>query len=91
MNFEIKLSPTPNQSTSFTINNTIYELTLETRLENLFATVKRDGEYLVCNHICRNLTYICQWLIFVDIEGNTDPVYSELGSRYKLVWNDGIQ
>ncbi|MBG6029072.1 hypothetical protein I5F10_16970 [Proteus mirabilis] len=47
MNFEIKLSPTPHQSTSFTINNTLYELTLETRLENLFATVKRDGEYLV--------------------------------------------
>lgn len=91
MNFEIKLSPTPNQSTSFTINNTLYELTLETRIENLFATVKRDGEYLVCNRICLNLTYICQWLIFVDIEGNTDPVYSELGSRYKLVWNDGIQ
>ncbi|WP_455722213.1 phage baseplate plug family protein [Xenorhabdus bovienii] len=86
----ITISSTPNQTTSFSIGTDLIELTLETRLENIFATVKQNGEYLVCNRICRNLTYICRWLVFIDIEGNTDPEYSGLGSRYKLVWNDEI-
>ncbi|MEY1162556.1 hypothetical protein [Providencia manganoxydans] len=87
---EIPLSAVPNQSLSFTIEQDTYEITLETRLNNLFATVKRNGEYLVCNRICRNLTYICQWLLFMDTTGNTDPVYTELNARYKLVWLNGI-
>ncbi len=86
----ITISPIPNQTTSFSIGTDLIELTLETRLENIFATVKQNGEYLVCNRICRNLTYICRWLVFIDIEGNSDPEYSGLGSRYKLVWNDEI-
>ncbi|WP_442316493.1 phage baseplate plug family protein [Xenorhabdus anantnagensis] len=87
---EITISSIPNQTTSFSIRTDLIELTLETRLENIFATVKQNGEYLVCNRICRNLTYICRWLVFIDIEGNSDPEYSGLGSRYKLVWNDEI-
>ncbi|MDE1484308.1 hypothetical protein [Xenorhabdus bovienii] len=87
---EITISLIPNQTTSFSIGTDLIELTLETRLENIFATVKQNGEYLVCNRICRNLTYICRWLVFIDIEGNSDPEYSGLGSRYKLVWNDEI-
>ncbi|OTA14481.1 hypothetical protein Xvie_03702 [Xenorhabdus vietnamensis] len=87
---EITISPIPNQTTSFSIGTDLIELTLETRLGNIFATVKQNSEYLVCNRICRNLTYICRWLVFLDIEGNSDPQYSGLGSHYKLVWNDGI-
>ncbi|MCC8367113.1 hypothetical protein J8V57_12650 [Xenorhabdus sp. PB61.4] len=87
---EITLSPIPNQTTSFTIGTDLIDLTLESRLGNIFATVQKNGEYLVCNRICRNLSYICRWLVFVDIEGNTDPEYTGLGSRYKLVWNDEI-
>lgn len=87
---EIPLSPTPNQSLSFTLGGSNYDITLESRLDNLFATVTKDGEYLVCNRICRNMTYICQWLIFADTVGNTDPVYTGLGSRYRMVWIDGI-
>ncbi|WP_387690769.1 hypothetical protein [Photorhabdus sp. RM71S] len=87
---EIALSPLPNQTTSFSINGDLIDLTLESRLGKIFATVQKNGEYLVCNRICRNLSYLCRWLIFVDIEGNSDPEYSGLGSRYKLVWNDEI-
>lgn len=87
---EIPISPTPNQSLSFILGGSTYDITLESRLDNLFATVVKDGEYLVCNRICRNMTYICQWLIFADTAGNTDPVYTGLGSRYRMVWIDGI-
>ncbi|MDE1486066.1 hypothetical protein KKI90_07225 [Xenorhabdus bovienii] len=87
---EIPLEKTPNQTLTFFLERDNYEITLETRLDNLFATVKKNGEYLVCNRICRNMTYICQWFIFSDIEGNTDPEYSQLGSRYRLVWINGF-
>ncbi|MBC8947095.1 hypothetical protein [Xenorhabdus indica] len=87
---EIAILPIPNQTTSFTIDSDLIDLTLESRLGAIFATVQKNGEYLVCNRVCKNLSYICQWLVFVDIEGNADPEYSGLGSRYKLVWNDEI-
>ncbi|KER03406.1 MULTISPECIES: hypothetical protein [Photorhabdus] len=87
---EIALSPIPNQTTSFSISGDLIDVTLESRLGKIFATVQKNEEYLVCNRICRNLSYLCRWLIFVDIEGNSDPEYSGLGSRYKLVWNDEI-
>ncbi|KLU14537.1 MULTISPECIES: hypothetical protein [Xenorhabdus] len=87
---EIPLEKIPNQTLSFFLESDNYDLTLETRLDNLFATVKKNGEYLVCNRVCRNMTYICQWLVFSDIEGNTDPEYSQLGSRYRLVWINGF-
>ncbi|MEY0595425.1 hypothetical protein AB7309_19125 [Providencia manganoxydans] len=87
---EIPLSAVPNQVLTVTLEQNTYEITLETRLDNLFATVKQNGEYLVCNRICRNLTYICRWLLFMDVTGNTDPVYTGLNSRYKLVWLNGI-
>ncbi|EMA4783460.1 hypothetical protein AB7340_20280 [Providencia alcalifaciens] len=87
---EIPLSPIPNQILNFTLDTDEYEIELNTRLGHIYATVKKNNENLVCNRICRNMTYICQWLIFADQQGNTDPKYTGLGSRYRLVWVDGI-
>lgn len=87
---EISLSPIPNQIFSFTNGTDEYEVELNSRLNNLYATVKKNNEIVVCNRICRNMTYICQWLIFADQQGNTDPEYTGLGSRYRLIWADGI-
>ncbi|MEX6224800.1 hypothetical protein AB6F55_08140 [Providencia hangzhouensis] len=87
---EIPLSPIPNQILNFTLDTDEYEIELNTRLGHIYATVKKNNESVVCNRICRNMTYICQWLIFADQQGNTDPKYTGLGSRYRLVWVDGI-
>ncbi|EOF5040214.1 hypothetical protein ACPW90_003781 [Providencia rettgeri] len=87
---EIPLSPIPNQTFSFTNGTDEYEVELNSRLNKLYATVKKNNENVVCNRICRNMTYICQWLIFADQQGNTDPEYTGLGSRYRLIWADGI-
>ncbi|WP_446000203.1 phage baseplate plug family protein [Providencia rettgeri] len=87
---EIPLLPIPNQIFSFTNGTDEYEVELNSRLDSLYATVKKNNENVVCNRICRNMTYICQWLIFADQQGNTDPVYTDLGSRYRLIWADGI-
>lgn len=86
----IPTSPIPNQILTFTLDTDEYEIELNSRRNNLYATVKKNNEYVVCNRICRNMTYICQWLIFADQQGNTDPIYTGLGTRYKLVRADGI-
>lgn len=86
----IPLKPIPNQIFGFSIDGEDWEVELNSRLGNLYATVTKSGEPVVSNRICRNLTYICKWLIFADQEGNTDPVHTGLGTRYKLVWADGV-
>lgn len=87
---EIPLKQIPNQTLRFTIDDSTYAIELCSRLGNLFITVKKNDDYLVCNRVCRNMTYLCKWLFFADQQGNKDPEYTELGTRYKLVWANGV-
>lgn len=90
MIIDIPISPVPNQSFTFSLLGSVYEFTLMTRLDKLYATVKRDGEYVICNRVCRDAVFLCQYFLFLDRRGGTDPTFSELGTRYKLVWIDGF-
>ncbi len=82
----IPLEAVPNQVINFTLDNENYVIYLSTRLNNLYISIKKNGTYIVCNRICRNMTYICKWFVFMDIEGKSDPVYEGLGVRYNLFW-----
>lgn len=86
MIYRIPTDPVPNQMMSTVLDGTTWYITLETRLDNLYISLKTDGQYKVLNRICQDSNHLGEGFYLVDIDGNTDPVYSGLGTRYVLVW-----
>ena len=89
MQVSIPLDAYPNQTVSTTINNIRWTIELDTRLGRLYATVSNDSDgVIVRNRLCLDGIFITQNLVFIDQDGNQDPVYTGLGGRFSLVWTD---
>ena len=85
----IPLDPYPNQTVSVVIGGVRWTIQLLTRLGRLYATVGNDTDgVIVRNRVCLDRIFITLNLVFIDRDGNQDPEYAELGSRYLLVWTD---
>ncbi|SPL71519.1 phage baseplate plug family protein [Acinetobacter stercoris] len=87
----IPLDAYPNQTVSSIIAGQRWTFTLQTRLDHLYATVENENQgTLVLNRICVDGAFITPNLVFIDTQGNSDPIYSGLNEvgRYKLVWTD---
>lgn len=91
MIYQLPVSAKPNQFFSTTINGVTWNVTLETRLDNLYITLENKTDGLVlANRICLNNTYLGYGFLFTDIDGNNDPTYEKLGVRYFLLWTDEL-
>ncbi|MGX2975620.1 phage baseplate plug family protein [Ursidibacter arcticus] len=95
MVYEIPLKPVPNQHLTCTIAGQKLDITLNTRLDNaLYISVKSDDKPIIFNRVCQNATPLVDVnyssfkgvLFFVDTQGNRDPNYKQLGTRYRLIW-----
>lgn len=85
----IPLDEHPNQTVSATINNIRWTIELNTRLGRLYATVSNDKySVIVRNRLCLNGIFIIQNFVFIDQDGNQDPIYTRLGSSFALVWTN---
>ena len=85
----IPLDAYPNQTTSTTIKNVRWSIELNTRLGRLYATVSNEADgVIVRNRLCLDGIFITKNLVFIDQDGNQDPVYDGLGGRFALVWTD---
>ncbi|UYL86092.1 hypothetical protein [Acinetobacter phage vB_AbaM_BP10] len=89
--YDIPLAQVPNQFFTTSLNGVTWAITLETRLNNLYISLSNnnDGDVLL-NRICLNRTYLGHGFVFVDIDGNSDPEYTGLGTRYLLIWTDEV-
>jgi len=85
---EIPVQQVPNQTLTTTINNVIYGITLNTRLDELYMSITKNGEPIIYNRICLNKQPINEGFVFVDMDGLENPVFGGLGDRYKLLWTD---
>lgn len=92
MQYEVPLNTVPNQFLSTTLNGVTWKITLETRLQNkLYISLSNNSnDSILYNRICLNRTHVGFGFVFVDIEGNSDPTYDLLGTRYLLIWDDSI-
>ena len=97
--YVVPLLKKPNQSLTTTLGGQNVEITLNTRLNNeLYISIKADGEDIVTNRICRNKVKIVNErykpidgdLAFYDRSGNDDPNWEELGDRFMLIWSDDV-
>lgn len=91
----IPLGAVPYQTLSVTLAQQATRIALRTMRGALYFTLLKDGLPVVTNRVCRNeqrLLLDAQYqgyigdFAFVDTQGDTDPVYAELGSRYYLLY-----
>lgn len=87
----IPLDAVPNQTVQVQIAQETWEVTVETRLGELYLSLgnRTDGIVLL-NRVCRDRTLMAGGFFFYDVDGKENPVYTGLGGRYVLVWTDEI-
>ena len=83
----IPLQQVPNQSVTVVINNSSYDLELNTRLDDLYLSVVKDGKPIVYNRICQNKNMIDNFA-FIDMDAEENPNFTGLNDRFLLVWTD---
>lgn len=90
----VPLRPVPNQSLQVQLDNQPCTIDLAQTNYGLFMNLSVDNSLIVAGVLCQNKNRIVRSsylgfsgdFVFVDTEGNSDPVYDGLGARYKLVW-----
>ena len=85
----IPLDQYPHQSVSFVIKKKRWFITLVSRLGKLYASVENDHDGIIIqNRVCLNQPPITKNLVFIDVDGNDNPTYTGLNSRFFLVYSD---
>lgn len=93
----IPLQAVPNQTLQVQLSGQACIINLYQTAYALFVDLYVGNSLIACGVICENLNRIVRSayrgfigdLAFVDTQGETDPVYTGLGSRYQLVYFDG--
>lgn len=94
MILEIPLSPIPNQRFSATLNGQSCTIELRQIGPAMMVSLWLDDQVIYQNSICGSKCRLGQFdnnvfsgaLFFVDTLGETDPVFTGLGERYKFYY-----
>ena len=86
--YSIDLKQVPNQTVSTTIGTDTYDIELNTRLDQLYMSIKKNGIAIIYNRICQNKNVIAKNFMFVDLNASSDPTYDQLTTRFILLWSD---
>ena len=82
--YQIPIQQSPNQELTVDLaDGSTYDIELRTMLDQIFISIKKDGAYTAQNIICQNKNPIGRF-VFVDLDGNSDPEYTQLNDRYGL-------
>lgn len=90
----IPLTSVASQTFTIQLNSQNCEINLYQKSTGLFFDLFLDGTQIVSSMICLNevglvresyLGFVGQ-LVFIDTQGNDDPDYTGLGSRYLLTY-----
>ena len=90
----IPLQAVPSQTLAVALNGQNCQINLYTTLWGLFLDLYVNNIQIVSGVICQNNNRIVRStylgfvgdLLFADMQGNTDPVYTGLGARYQLLY-----
>lgn len=91
----VPTQPVPNQTLQTRVDGQNVTLNLYAKAaQGLFADVVADGVTLITGVLCLDADPIIPTrylgfagnFIFVDTQGNSDPTYDGLGSRFQLVF-----
>lgn len=91
----IPLSPVPAQNFSIVLDGQNCLLAVYTKLGQIYMDVTAGGVAIGATRLCINGVRVLQDLeympfvgdfIFIDMQGNSDPVYMGLGAQYQLIY-----
>lgn len=90
----IPLQPVPTQATKVVLGGQNVQLLIYQKPQGVFVDINADGVDIVVGVVardavplmCRNYLGFIGNLLFVDTQGNSDPSYDGLGSRFSLVY-----
>lgn len=90
----IPLQPVPTQATKVVLGGQNVQLLIYQKRHGVFVDINADGTDIVVGVIardavplmCRDYLGFIGNLLFVDTQGNADPSYDGLGSRFSLVY-----
>lgn len=94
----VPLQSVPSQRIKTTLDGRIVYIQLYQRRYGLFINIYIEDELMIGACICQNLNRIIRAkylneqfsftgdFMFVDLIGNTDPIYQGLGTQYQLVY-----
>lgn len=90
----IPIQPIPSQLVKVVLGGQNVQIFIYQKDQGLFVDINSDGVDIVVGVIARDaVPIICREymgfignIIFVDTQGNSDPTYSGLGSRFSLVY-----
>lgn len=91
----IPITAVPSQTLSVILDRQPAQIMLRQNGASLYLDLRLDGTPIVLTRICRDRQLIltdAQYrgfrgqLMFVDLQGTSDPVYTGLGTRFVLVY-----
>ncbi|MCU5775129.1 hypothetical protein N5923_23275 [Erwiniaceae bacterium BAC15a-03b] len=90
----ISLKPWKAQEVSITLDGQAITLRIVQRSTGLYMDIGIDNLWIAQGVLCLNCNKIIRYpylkfngeLFFADTKGSLDPVYDELGSRFKLFY-----
>jgi len=93
----VPLAAVPSQTLSIVLAGQNCDIALTTLSTGLYFSLTADGNVIVRTMVCRNLARLLLDrgyrgfvgdFVFVDSQGVDDPVYTGLGTRWLLIYND---
>lgn len=90
----VPLQPVANQTLQVLVDNQACTIDLASTPYGLFMSLSVDGAAIISGVLCQNRNRIVRSaylgfsgdFVFVDTQGNSDPDYIGLGTRFVLVW-----
>jgi hypothetical protein len=90
----VPLTANPNQTLTVGLNNQACQISVYQTADALFLDLYVNDALIIAGVICENLNRIVRDLYlgfqgdlgFVDTQGDSDPNYTGLGSRFQLIY-----
>lgn len=98
MYLQIPLRPLPSQELSIVLNNQNCAISVYTRGSHLYFDLVKDNKNVTTGIICLNQNKLVPYkymgfegqLFFIDSQGTNDPTFDGLGTRFILLYDDGM-
>lgn len=93
---QIPLQPVPSQQVQIVLGGQTCAINVYVKVQCMFLDLAVNGVPIAYAVQCKNLVSLVPtaylgfsgWMIFLDTQGSSDPIYTGLGSRFVLLYLD---
>ncbi len=93
---QISLQPVPSQQVQVVLDGQTCAISIYVKNQCMFFDLAVNGVQIAYAVQCKNLVSLVPtaylgfsgWLVFMDSQGSSDPVYTGLGARWVLLYLD---